>query len=163
MSFLLLRVMLFLVHHPAHVGERLLFPGILYLLFMRDHHETKENFQIQQILHMWCSKLLILMWIINLILNFDLMNLHYWFWCGRVGGWTQWRTLHWRAASISTRIAVDDRNIRQNVPSSEIKVSFFIWSKVQYCVVVKNHPDKAVASCVCRLFNDYVSPILGKS
>lgn len=41
----------------------------------------------------------------------------------------------------------------ENVPSSEIKSILSMWSKVKV-LVVKNHPDKAVAGHVCNLFND---------
>ncbi|XP_066131217.1 tigger transposable element-derived protein 1-like [Saccopteryx bilineata] len=51
----------------------------------------------------------------------------------------------------------EEEETGENVPSSEIKDIISMWSKVQR-FVEKNHPDKAVAGCVCNLFNDNVLP-----
>ncbi|XP_048366890.1 tigger transposable element-derived protein 1-like isoform X1 [Sphaerodactylus townsendi] len=49
----------------------------------------------------------------------------------------------------------EEEEIRENVPSSELKGIFSMWRKVQG-FVEKNHPDKAVAGRVCNSFNDNV-------
>lgn len=49
------------------------------------------------------------------------------------------------------------KEIGENLSYSEIRGIFPIWSKMQN-FVVRNHPEKTVASRISNLFNDYISP-----
>lgn len=59
---------------------------------------------------------------------------------------------------LEVQLKIDEvEETGENLSYSEIRDIFSIWSKIQN-FVVRNHPEKTVASRISNLFNDYISP-----